>query len=59
MALWNDARLLIRRAVYAAILAIGVTKRGVEVISMPTAEACRLLQGLEPHEAAAVLHVTC
>jgi len=61
---WSAPRLVIgtgadgRLPVMAEVRDLAA-ERGVEVISMPTAEACRLLQGLEPHEAAAVLHVTC
>jgi hypothetical protein len=31
----------------------------VEIVALPTAEACRLLAALEPDEVNAVLHVTC
>jgi hypothetical protein len=34
-------------------------RRGVEVVAVPTEEACRLLSGVGPRDAAAVLHVTC
>jgi hypothetical protein len=34
-------------------------RRGVEVVAVPTEEACRLLSGLDPGEGAAVIHVTC
>ena len=34
-------------------------RRGVEVVAVPTEEACRLLSGVRLREAAAVLHVTC
>lgn len=34
-------------------------KRGVEVLAKPTAEACRLLAGLDAREVRAILHVTC
>ncbi len=34
-------------------------RRGVEVIAVPTEEACRLLRDLPPERANAVLHVTC
>jgi hypothetical protein len=33
--------------------------RGVELVAVPTAEACRLLAGVEPGRVHAVLHVTC
>jgi hypothetical protein len=34
-------------------------RRGVELVAVPTEEACRLLSGVGPREAAAVIHVTC
>lgn len=34
-------------------------RRGVELVVVPTDEACRLLEGADPRETAAVLHVTC
>jgi hypothetical protein len=34
-------------------------RRVVEVVAVPTEEACRLLSGVDPREAAAVIHVTC
>ena len=33
--------------------------RGVELIAVPTADACRLLATVEPSEVYAILHVTC
>jgi hypothetical protein len=34
-------------------------RRGVELVVMPTAEACALLRGLDPTDVNAILHVTC
>jgi hypothetical protein len=34
-------------------------RRGVELVALPTADACRLLSGADPKETAAILHVTC
>ncbi len=34
-------------------------RRGVEVVAVPTEEACRLLSGIGTGEAAALIHVTC
>jgi hypothetical protein len=34
-------------------------RRGVELVAVPTAEACRLLSEADPKETAAILHVTC
>lgn len=34
-------------------------RRGVEVVAAPTPEALRLLDGMDPRDVHAVLHVTC
>ena len=34
-------------------------RRGVEVIAVPTAEACALLDGIDARDVRAILHVTC
>jgi hypothetical protein len=34
-------------------------RREIEVVAVPTREACRLLDALEPDVVRAVLHVTC
>jgi hypothetical protein len=34
-------------------------RRGVEVVAVPTEEACGLLSDVGPRDAAAVIHVTC
>jgi hypothetical protein len=34
-------------------------KLGIELIAVPTEEACRLLSRSDPVETAAILHVTC
>ena len=34
-------------------------RRGVELVVLPTAEACALLRGLDPADVNAILHVTC
>jgi hypothetical protein len=34
-------------------------RRGVEVVAVPTDDACRLLEEIRPEDARAVLHVTC
>jgi hypothetical protein len=34
-------------------------RRGVELVAVPTAEACRLLSHADPDDTAAILHVTC
>lgn len=34
-------------------------RRGVELVAVPTAEACRLLSESDPEEVSAILHLTC
>jgi hypothetical protein len=34
-------------------------RRGVEIVAVPTDEACRLLSTSDPKRTAAILHVTC
>jgi hypothetical protein len=34
-------------------------RRGVELVAVPTAEACRLLSAADPERTSAILHVTC
>lgn len=34
-------------------------RRGVELVAVPTDEACRLLSAADPDDTAAILHVTC
>ncbi len=34
-------------------------RRGVEVVALPTAEACELISAVDPGSVTAVLHVTC
>jgi Uncharacterized conserved protein len=34
-------------------------RRGVELVALPTEEACRLLEDLKPKKAYAILHTTC
>ena len=34
-------------------------RRGIEIVAVPTRDACRLLNDLKPRDVYAVLHVTC
>jgi Uncharacterized conserved protein len=34
-------------------------RRNIDLVAVPTEQACRLISGLEPREVRAVLHVTC
>jgi hypothetical protein len=61
---WGGRRLVIGTGMDGALpimpeVTAEAERRGVELIACPTAEACRLLEGMEPREAYAVLHVTC
>lgn len=49
-----DGRLPIMAEVYEL-----AARRNVEIIALPTDEACRLMADLEPAEVNAILHVTC
>ena len=49
-----DGRLPITPEVYAE-----ARTRGVEIVAVPTAEACRSLRGSDASEVSAILHVTC
>jgi hypothetical protein len=35
------------------------TRRNIDLVAVPTEQACRLISGLKPREVRAVLHVTC
>jgi hypothetical protein len=49
-----EGRLPVMDEVYEA-----ARRRGVEIVALPTAEACQLITDLDPDEVIAVLHVTC
>ena len=61
---WSLPRLVIgtghsgRLPIMSEVLA-EAEAREVELLAMPTAEACEMLQGLEAAEINAILHVTC
>ncbi len=61
---WHCRRLIIGTGVDGALpvldeVLVEARRRGVEVVAVPTEEACRLLTGADPDETAAVIHVTC
>ena len=61
---WSAPRLIVGTGVSAQLpimpeLYQEAQRRGVDVVAVPTEEACRLLSGVGPREAAAVIHVTC
>lgn len=61
---WRGERLVVGTG-YSGRLPITVEvedearRRGVELICLPTAEACALLRDVEPDRVFAVLHLTC
>jgi len=61
---WSAPRLIVRTGASRQLpimpeLFEDAQRRGVEVVAVPTEEACRLLSGVGPREAAAVIHMTC
>ena len=61
---WSGERLVIGtghsgRLPIAPEVEAEAAARGVELIAVPTAEACELLRSVEPEQVTAVLHVTC
>jgi hypothetical protein len=61
---WSAPRLIVGTGATGALpitddLYREASRRGVEVIARPTAEACDLLSASEPDSVAAILHVTC
>ncbi len=61
---WSKLRLIIGTG-HAGMLPVleevreAAVEHGVELVEMPTAEACRLLRDLDLSEVNAILHVTC
>jgi hypothetical protein len=61
---WSARRLIVGTGASGALpvmpeLLAEAKRRGVEVVTLPTAEACALLAEVPDDELAAVLHVTC
>jgi hypothetical protein len=61
---WGGTRLIIGtghdgQLPVAPDLLAEAKRRGVKVTELPTAEACKLLEGIEPQDIRAILHVTC
>ncbi len=61
---WGGKRLVIgtgARGQLPILPEIGeeAARRGIVIEVLPTAEACRLLDGLDPADVYAILHVTC
>jgi hypothetical protein len=61
---WDGERLIIGTGVYGKLPVMQevydeALKRGVEVVAVPTQEACDMLQDKEDDAINAILHVTC
>jgi hypothetical protein len=61
---WTYRRLIVGTGVDGALpiadeVRDEARRRGVELVAVPTAEACRLLSIADPDETVAILHVTC
>ena len=61
---WGGRSLIIGTGIYGSLpIMPEVTeeagRRSVELTTVPTEQACRLITGLDPEEVHAVLHVTC
>jgi hypothetical protein len=61
---WSAATLIVGTGAHGQLhimpeLYREAARRGVEVVAVPTEEACRLLASADPLTVAAILHVTC
>ncbi|MCL4367653.1 MAG: hypothetical protein M1337_00515 [Actinobacteria bacterium] len=61
---WGGKRLIVATGTYGSLPIMPAVyeeaeRRGVEVVALPTEEACALIRELDAAEVFAVLHVTC
>ena len=61
---WGGSRLIIGTGVYGSLPIMAEVReeagrRGVDLVALPTEDACRLIASLDKREVYAVLHVTC
>jgi hypothetical protein len=61
---WSSSRLVVGTGAAGSLpiaddVRTEAARRGVELVVLPTAEACRLLADVDADDVAAVLHVTC
>jgi hypothetical protein len=61
---WSGKRLIVGTGAHGALPVMDevlaeAKRRGIEVITKPTLEACRLLQEVKKGQACAILHCTC
>ncbi|HEY3199008.1 MAG TPA: hypothetical protein VGK55_00580 [Actinomycetes bacterium] len=61
---WGGGRLIIGTGAYGSLPIMAEVvdeagRRGVDLATLPTEDACELIANLDEHEVYAVLHVTC
>jgi hypothetical protein len=61
---WGGSQLIVGTGAYGSLpitpeLSQEAVRRGVELVAIPTADACGLITGLDPRDVNAILHVTC
>ncbi len=61
---WGGRRLIIGTGAYGSLpimpeVMAEAARRGIDLVAVPTDQACRLIAGLQRREVRAVLHVTC
>ena len=61
---WGGPRLIIGTGAHGSLpimpeVMAEAARRHIDLVAVPTEQACRLISGLKPREVRAVLHVTC
>jgi hypothetical protein len=61
---WGGSRLIIGTGAHANLpimpeVVAEAARRNIDLVAVPTGQACRLMAGLKRREVRAVLHVTC
>ena len=61
---WGGTRLIIGTGAHGSLPIMDevveeAARQNINLVAVPTEQACRLISGLKPREVRAVLHVTC
>lgn len=61
---WRGSRLIVGTGAYGSLpimdeVSTEARRRGIEIVAVPTPEACQILSSLPDDEICAVLHTTC
>ena len=61
---WGGTRLIIDTGAHGSLPVMTevvekAARQNIDLVTVPTEQACRLISGLKPPEVRAVLHVTC